>query len=108
MKKKNSLSKYVIILAVMITLLLFGYIYVMQGVKTLSTQKVRKEEELIGKRDQLEVRLVEAQQLSSEERIVKIVSDSLGLERSLKPYEVLNVSRSQIKQIEEIIEKKYE
>lgn len=108
MKNKNSFSKYLITIIILVAAFLFGYIYLMEEVKVQGRIRIRKEEELIGKRDKLEAKLVEVQQLSSEERIVKIAVDSLGLIRSLKPFETITVSKREIRQIKEIVEKSYE
>ena len=106
--KKNSFSKNIMAMTLLTAVLLFGYIYTLEKVKSLSMEKIRKEEELIGKREQLEAQLVEIQQLSSEERIVDIAVDSIGLIRSLKPFETIPVNSMRVKQIKEIIERKYE
>ncbi|MFC2134517.1 hypothetical protein ACFLTH_07865 [Bacteroidota bacterium] len=108
MKSKNSFSKHLIVIAGLTAFSLFSYIYILEEVKAHSRIRIRKEEELVGKRDKLEAKLVEVQQLSSEERIVKIAEDSLGLIRSLKPFEVISVNESQVKQIKEIVDKNYE
>lgn len=108
MKTKNSFSKHLIVIAGLTAFFLFSYIYILEEVKAHSRKKIRIEEELVGKKDKLEEKLVEVQQLSSEERIVKIAEDSLGLIRSLKPYEIISVNKNQINQIKKIVDKKYE
>ena len=108
MKRKNSFSKHLIIIAGLTAFFLFSYIYILEEVKANSRMKIRKEEELIGKKDKLEAKLVEVQQLSSEERIVKIAEESLGLIRSLKPFEIISINENQVKQIKKIVDKKYE
>ena len=108
MKGDGSFAKNLVILTVIIVVLLFSYVYLLEEVRAYSKNKIRKEEELLGKKDELEARLVEVQKLSDEERIVKIAEDSLTMVRSLKPFEIIPVSKNQIRQIEDIISKKYE
>jgi hypothetical protein len=55
-------------------------------------------------------RLVEndLKSLQSEERIVRIASDSLGLVRSLKPFDEIIIDNNRVKQIEKIVNEDYD
>jgi hypothetical protein len=46
--------------------------------------------------------------LQSEERIVRIASDSLGLVRSLKPFDEIIIDNNRVKQIEKIVNEDYD
>ncbi len=52
--------------------------------------------------------MVEVQQLSSEDRIVKLAGDVSGLVRAGKEMEYITISKEQIKKIELIVKRKYE
>jgi len=72
-----------------------------------------KEEDLLIQRinetrDRIDDYLVKIQKLSSEERIVKIAREKLGLVKPLKPMEKIEINLSLINRIKKIVNEKYE
>ena len=70
--------------------------------------KVMTEEKLEAKKNSKLNLTAEVQALSSEERIVKIAKEDLGMIRRTEPPIVVTVSKSKIEHISKILKKKYE
>ncbi len=95
-------------ITVAIASLLFLYVAVITEIKNMNKDKINKIEKLNEKMNQIELSNVEVQRLTSEERIVKLAQDTLGLIRPKENLEVLHVSKEQIKQIEKLVNEKYD
>lgn len=106
--KKNSFLKNLIFITAGVAAVLLIYVFVLAEIKTLSKEKVRTQDLLSEKKNKIEAAQVEIQKLTAEERIVRIATDSLGMVRSAQPFETINVNKSQIEQIEKIVNSKYE
>jgi cell division protein FtsL len=104
---KNSFVK-IFFLIVLFTATLFVYEMTLAEIEVMNKDKIKLSEIFNEKKNIIETKQVEVQKLSSEERIIRIASDSLGLIRSRSPFEILNVDKSQIEQLEKIINSKYE
>ncbi|MCF8241092.1 MAG: hypothetical protein K9J16_06880 [Melioribacteraceae bacterium] len=107
-KEKGTFFRKLVVSTFLLALTLFVYVFTLQEIKTLNKNREKKLELLKSKQSAIEQRKIEIQKLSAEDRIVKIASDSLGLVRSLKPFDVINVDRRKIEQIKRILEDKYE
>lgn len=105
---KFSAFKHIVLLTLIIGGFLFAYVVLVGEIKSLNRQKLSKEELLTEKLNKVRESEVEVQRLSSEIRVVEYAKDSLGLVRSTAPFEVLSVNEAQIKQIEKIINSKYD
>lgn len=106
--KKKSFSSNYLIIAVTALVFVFSHLFLNAEIKGLSKSIIEKGQELDQKNNKLDEVTVELQRFSSEERIVRIAKDSLGLVRSLKPVDVITISEKQVFQINRLVNKKYE
>jgi cell division protein FtsL len=105
---KGSSLKNFIAIVVIISLVLLGYVIVRSEIKRINREKITKQDMLNERFKRIETMLVEVQKLTSEEVIVKIAQDSLGLIRPSENLEMISVSKDQIKQIEKLLNEKYD
>lgn len=108
-RKKN--KPFVRILTYSISLIipsLFLYVFIMTEIRSLNKEMAQIEDEISSLQNILEQKIVEVQKLSSEERIVKIAEEKLGLVREGKQLDNLFVSKNKIHQIEKIVNSKYD
>jgi len=111
MGKRKKTKSFVRILFYSISLFipsLFIYVFGMTEIRSLNKDMAQIEDELSSLQNILEQKIVEVQKLSSEERIVKIAEEKLGLVRENKPLDNLFVSKNKIRQIEKIVNSKYD
>ncbi|MGD8778766.1 MAG: septum formation initiator family protein [Ignavibacteria bacterium] len=106
-KQKSSFFKIFLLTALPVVLGLFIYVMINHEIKLMNRIKANKEELLAQKNNKIRRYKVEVQKLSSEERIVKIAKDSLGLVRSDEIFENLFVDNKKIEQIEKLVNEKY-
>ena len=95
-------------LTISIAVVLFLYVAVITEIKNMNRERLNKIEKLNEEQNRIEAKMVEIQKLTAEERIVKIAQDSLGLIRPKENLETLQVSKEQIKQIEKLVNEKYD
>ncbi len=77
-------------------------------IKRITREKILKHDLLNERLNRIETKLVEIQKLTTEERIVRIAKDSLGLIRPAEKLEIISVSKDQIVQMEKLLKVKYE
>ncbi len=106
--RKRSFSSSYFIIAASAICFVFAYLFLTAEIKGLSKSIVEKGQVLDQKNNRLDEVTVELQRHSSEERIVGIAKDSLGLIRSLKPVDIITVSKKQVFQINRLVNKKYD
>ena len=94
--------------SIIIAMVFFSYLFMVGNIKVLNKNISRTSESLKEMHNRVEAKLIDIQKLSSEERIVKIASDSLGLIRAVEPFEIITVSPAQIQRIEKILSSKHE
>lgn len=82
--------------------------FIRKEIKSFSRKIDEAGKVIKSKKDKIESLLVEVQKLSSEDRIVKIAQDSLGLIRSSEDFDKIAIEEYQLKQIEKIINSKYD
>jgi cell division protein FtsL len=104
----NSIFKKFLIVVALIIVALFGHLFLTSKIKVLNKQSEILNAELARKQDILDSKIVLLQKLSSEERIVKIAREKLGLVRSSKMFEKIWVNENRIKRLEKIVNSKYE
>ncbi|MEW6702501.1 MAG: hypothetical protein AB1298_07265 [Bacteroidota bacterium] len=104
---RSSLKNFILIVAAT-AFVLFTYVVVLTEIKRFNREKITKQETLNEKLNRIEMKMVEIQKLTAEDRIVKIAQDSLGLIRQVENLEIITVSKEQIKQIEKLINEKYD
>ncbi|MCX6171151.1 MAG: hypothetical protein NTX65_17590 [Ignavibacteriales bacterium] len=105
---KGSSLKNFISIVVVVSLVLLGYVIVRSEIKRINREKITKQEMLNEKYKRIESLMVDVQKLTSEEVIVKFAQDSLGLLRPTENLEMITVSKDQIKQIEKLLNQKYD
>lgn len=107
-KGNNSFLKIFLMAALPVAASLFVYVFVLQEIKTLSKDRIKKEEILLEKVNKANARLVTVQQLSAEARITKIAKEDLGLIRKGEEFDRISVDAYKIEQIKKIVNEKYE
>lgn len=105
--KGSSLKNFIVIVAT-VALILLSYVVVRSEIKRIARDKITKQEMLNERLNRIETMMVEIQKLTAEDRIVKIAVDSLGLIRPVENLELISVSKDQIKQIEKLLNEKYD
>lgn len=105
---KGSSLKNFIVIVVAVSLLLFTYVVTLTEIKSINKEKIYKQQMLNERKNRIEARVVEIQKLTSEDRIAKFAQDSLGMVRPTDNLDAIQVSREQIKQIEKIVNDKYD
>ena len=105
--KGFSLKNFIVIVAT-VALILLSYVVVRSEIKRITRDKITKQEMLNERLNRIEMMMVEIQKLTAEDRIVKIAVDSLGLIRPVENLELISVSKDQIKQIEKLLNEKYD
>ncbi|MFA3782805.1 hypothetical protein ABRY23_07050 [Melioribacteraceae bacterium 4301-Me] len=102
------LLKRTILLIALGSFILFVYVMVFSEIKKLNLKKLKLAEQLSERKNKIELMKVDVQKLSTEERIVKIAEDSLGLIRATEQFEVLYLNSNLVKQIQRVVNQKYE
>ncbi len=87
--------------------LLFINMFVIKDIKNLNALKNLKLEELREKENKLEIKKVELQRLTSEDEVVQKAKDKFALVR-INNLSTISVSKSQIENIKNFVNKKYE
>jgi cell division protein FtsL len=108
MKKKNSFLPMLLSTLIVLIFSIFIYLFSISEIKAMNKEKNLIVEKLTERTNKLETKIVEIQRLSSENRIVKIAKESLGLIRSTKQYEIIYIDIDQINQVNRIVNSKYE
>ncbi|MFC2083881.1 hypothetical protein ACFLS9_02390 [Bacteroidota bacterium] len=109
MSKRNSKNIFLVVyIFVLIVFASFVHLILVNEIKSLRRQKASLEIKSNERINLVETNIVEVQKLSSEDRIVKIATDELGLEKYSESYEVMYINLEEIKQIEKNILSKYE
>ncbi len=105
--KMSSLANFILIIFIL-AVFLFLYVAVINENKNMSKEKIDKLESLSEKQNRVQMKLVEIQKLTAEDRIVKLAKDSLRLIRPQENLDFINVSKDQIKRIENLVNEKYD
>ena len=107
-KKNNTFVGELFFFMILLIGSLFIYLFALSEIKVLSKEKDNLENLVSQKTNDKEQLLAELQILSSEDRIVRIAADSIGLVRSSKIYESIYVDELIIDRVGKIVEDKYE
>ena len=107
---KSSKSRIIstLFLLVVFTLLGLGYVSVKLKCEALIKEKFLLGEKLKAISNQNTALLGQRQDLTSEERIVEIAKNELGLEVNKRPQMTVKVNKEKIEKIEKILKEKYE
>ena len=105
--KGTKLSRFIFVV-VTFAFFLFSYVVLLSEIKRMNREKISKQEALNERINRVEVKMVEIQKLTSENRIVKFAQDSLALFRPSENLETITISKEQIDQIQKIINEKYD
>jgi len=85
----------------------FGYVYIIKQVKKLNAEKNTQLEILREKQNKLEEKKVAYQKLTSEDEIVRKAKEKFNLVR-IDHLDEININSNQIKNLEKLIQKKYD
>ena len=107
MKKGSSLKGFIVIISTA-AILLFTYVASVTEIKRMNRLKISKQDSLNVKLNLAEGKMVEIQQWTAEDRIVVYAQDSIGLIRPSDNLETISVSKDQIKQVEKLLNQKYD
>lgn len=106
--EKGHFVKNFLVFMLFVSVCLFGYVYLVHEIKSMNREIANRQNELKAKQDKIERKIVEIQKLSSEERIVQIASNELGLVRSAEYFEVLHIDKFKLERLNNIINGKYD
>lgn len=102
MTKKTFLHTIFIVIISLVILL--GYVLIVSKIKGLTLEKQRLTEVLEKNENQLNILFVEIQKLSTQERIVEIAKNKLGLIQSTEQFEdVLIIDKDKLNRITKIV-----
>jgi len=106
---KSNFLKNLIFLSALVCLWIFPHLFLSSEIRLLKREEQNLQSKLKVINDKIE-RIVaqDLRSLQSEERIVRLGIDSLGLIRSLKPFDEVVIDANRIKQIEKIVSRNYD
>lgn len=107
MKKGSSLKNFIVIITA-VAILLFTYVATVTEIKRMNRLKISKQDSLNVRLNLVEGKMVEIQKWTAEDRIVVYAQDSIGLIRPSDNLETISVSKDQIKQVEKLLNQKYD
>lgn len=106
--KKKTYFETVIIWTLAFAVLLVSHLFLIFENKSLLRERSKLNDALIEQQSRINAEVVELQKLSSEERILRIAKNELGLKkRELEPRKI-SIDQNHISNIKEIVESKYE
>lgn len=88
-------------------IVLFFYVFLLTEIKSMVKAKVTKGEELAEKRNKIEMRQIEVQKLTAEERIIPMALDTIGLVKPGSNIDSLTVDSKQLEYLINKINGKY-
>ena len=107
MKKKNNFIKNFVFFFGFAVIVLFVYVFLLTEIKSMTKSKSLKQEELIDKKNKIEMNRVELQKLTSEERIVSFAQDSLSMFRPGTEIDSVTVNKQQLMYIINKLNERY-
>lgn len=107
-KKKTSFVKNLVFGTLAAAIILSLYVFIHEENRVMLKDKIAREELLHQKRNKLKEKQVEVQKLTSEERIIKLASEKLGMTRTHEVVDTLFINKDLVNQTEKIIAGKYE
>ncbi|NOX67023.1 MAG: hypothetical protein GXO85_14820 [Chlorobi bacterium] len=107
-KSRVSLGRILLNVVVPIVGSVFIYLVLHTENRYLLKEVDLLDQELGAIQNRLETKVAEVQKLQSEDRIVKLASERLGMVRIEQPLEQLFVSQEKINRIKKIVKSKYE
>ncbi|MGK9477415.1 hypothetical protein [Melioribacter sp. OK-6-Me] len=106
MSKSSTVRFLFIVFA--LAFLIFLHVATVNEIKNMKREKINKTELLNEKLNSIEMSTVEIQKLTSEEKIIKIAKDSLGMQGPIENLKTIHVDKYQIEQLEKILQEKYD
>ena len=107
-KGSKPLLLFVLFLLITYSLLILGYVAVKQECELLVKDQVESGKALDMLRNKQVSLIAEIQNLTSEERIVKIASEELNMIKRSEAKILLTISKEKIEMINDILKEKYE
>jgi len=107
-KSSKPLIFFILFILAAYTGLILGYVGVKLECELLVKEKFDSQKILDAKKNRRVNLLAESQFLLSEERIVKIAQDDLGMIRRTEPEMILTISKDKVDKISNTLSEKYE
>ncbi len=107
-KKKNNLLFRFLSLALIAGLLIIAQVSLVREIKSLTKDVNTQQQFLITKKNFNTSLLVEVQKLEDGSRIIPIAEERLGLIKYSEPNLSIEINSEELKQINQIVDKKYE
>ena len=107
-KSSKPLIAVVVLFLITVAILVLGYVSIKLKCEMMTKQKVLTEEKLNAKNNTKVSLIAEYQYYSSEDRIVEIAKDELGMIKQNSPSIKIDVSKEKIQEISDKIKAKYE
>lgn len=104
--KSKFFKKFVIYFSFTV-IVLFVYVILLTEIKSMVKTKITKEEELVEKKNKIEMNQIEIQKLTAGERIIPIAQDTLGLKRPGLDIDSLTFDKKQLEYLINKINGKY-
>jgi cell division protein FtsL len=106
--KKSGSANIFFFVVFSVVVFVFLSLFLKTEIKFLYKEIDKKENIINNSLQQLETKMVEVQKLSSEERIVNYAKNVLDMVRIKSKTEHISISKLKVKQIEKIVDSKYE
>ncbi len=107
-KSSKPLIAVVVLFLITAAVIVLGYVSIKLKCEVMTKQKVLAEEKLNAKNNTKVSLIAEYQYYSSEDRIVEIAKDELGMIKQNNPSIKIDVSKEKVQEISDIINGKYE
>ncbi len=104
--KSNFFKKFVIFFGFTV-IMLFVYVILLTEIKSMVRTKITKQDELVEKKNKIEMNQIEIQKLTAGERIIPIAQDTLGLKRPGLDIDSLSFDKKQLDYLINKINGKY-
>ena len=107
-KSSKPLIFFILFILAAYTGLILSYVGVKLECELLVKEKFDSQKIFDAKKNRRVNLLAESQYLSSEERIIKIAQEDLGMIRRTEPEMILSISKDKVDEISKVLNEKYE
>jgi len=107
MINKSKFFKNFVIFFGFTVIVLFVYVILLTEIKSMVRTKITRQDELVEKKNKIEMNQIEIQKLTAGERIIPIAQDTLGLKRPGLDIDSLTFDKKQLDYLINKISEKY-
>jgi cell division protein FtsL len=107
MINKSKFLKNFVIFFGFTVIVLFVYVILLTEIKSMVKIKVNRQDELVEKKNKIEMNQIEIQKLTAGERIIPVAQDTLGLKRPGLDIDSLTMDKKQLEYLINKINGKY-